>query len=95
MFTIKLYQDNYHQRIIEAESFTIIRERDAVEITLHGMMDEGKRIDRRYDLTHCARPEGWPAQYTRAIIENSSGKTTEVLSAPIVDGNEVFGKPNT
>lgn len=84
MFTIKLYQDNFSQRIIEAESFTIIRDKDAVEITAHGTLDEGKRIDRRYDLTYAVRPEGWPAQYTRAIIENSFGKTTEVLTAPVI-----------
>ena len=50
MFTIKLYSSNgYRQRILEAESFTILRGGDdgGAEITLH---QKNGAEDNRYDI---------------------------------------------
>jgi hypothetical protein len=80
MFTIKLYDaDNFRQRILEAESFTVLRMTDGtVEITLHGMRRDGDLCDNRFDL----RPglqAGGADDWSKAIIENASGKTTEII----------------
>lgn len=82
MFTIKLYQDSGRQRILEADSFTILRmddntpERDEAEITLH--LKNGDNI--RYDIKPVP-PDGYqgPPVFQRAIIENMAGKTTEII----------------
>ena len=88
MFTIKLYGDLGHrQRILEAESFTILRVSDGFEVTLHRPPSMA-HDDCRYDIKN-AWPEPktsdeqqgqWPARFDRAIIENAAGKTTEIVS---------------
>lgn len=87
MFTIKLYRDSgWRQRILEAESFTILRpnEGDTVaEITLHRALGpNGEYRDERHDVTYgCDGPHaGSPEAWERAIIENAMGKTTEMIS---------------
>ena len=84
MFTIKFYSgDGCRQIIREAESFTILRspagERDFVaEITLHQKVGfESCRIDVGDESVE--RPEGWPPVFAKAIIENSAGRTTEIV----------------
>jgi hypothetical protein len=86
MFTIKLYSDNgYRQKILSAESFTILRGGsspggDEAEITLH---QKNRNDDRRYDIKSAApTPENYegPPIFQRAIIENASGKTTEIIT---------------
>lgn len=83
MFTIKFYSHDGCRQIIEqADSFTILRSpigsnEDAAEITLHLKNGDGRRIDVGPD---CERSEGWPPLFAKAIIENSSGKTTEIIS---------------
>lgn len=81
MFTIKFYSDNgYRQRIIEAESFTILRGGDdgGAEITLH---QKNQTDDRRIDVgPNVERETYMPPLYQRAIIENAAGKTTEIIS---------------
>lgn len=82
MFTIKLYTENgFRQKILEAESFTILRgsaspEGDEAEITLHQKNGDGVRYDIRPQ-----QPDGYegPAVFQRAIIENAAGKTTEII----------------
>lgn len=84
MFTIKFYsEDNYRQVIEEADSFTVLRgPKDAVveitEITLHRRTGEDKRIDIG-KAPH--QGENWPPVFYRAIIENSAGKTSEIIAA--------------
>lgn len=85
MFTIKFYSDNgYRQKILSAESFTILRGGpspggDEAEITLH---QKDQNDDVRYDIRHenpvAVGYEG-PPRYQRAIIENAAGKTTEII----------------
>jgi hypothetical protein len=79
MFTIKLYADQgYRQRIIEAESFTLLRPSDgSVEITLHGVRLNGEMMDCRFDLGAPPRADNLP--WDKAIIENAHGKTTEII----------------
>jgi hypothetical protein len=90
-FTIKFYSgDGCRQIVKEAESFTILRSpavftnwpnsADA-EITLHQKHPvESTRIDIGDDRPHGAkRPEGWPPLFAKAIIENSAGRTTEIV----------------
>jgi hypothetical protein len=81
MFTIKLYQDAGRQKILAAESFTILHggNNGEAEITLH---QKNQNDDIRYDI----RPElptleGYegPTIFQRAIIENMAGKTTEII----------------
>ena len=82
MFTIKLYSDNgCRQRILEAESFTILRPGDGkpgdeAEITVHQKSGDGCRYDIRPEM-----PPGYegPPVFQKAIIENSTGKTTEII----------------
>ena len=79
MFTIKLYQDTGRQKIMAAESFTILRGGDnpsEAEITLHQKNGEGVRYDIKAEP-----PQGYegPTIFQRAIIENMAGKTTEII----------------
>lgn len=85
MFTIKFYSTGpnspggYRQKILEAESFTILRSDDGTaEITLH---QKDQAFDHRIDIADSGtpRPEGWPASFESAIIENAAGKTTEII----------------
>jgi hypothetical protein len=82
MFTIKFYSgDGCRQIIKEAESFTILRspnESGKAEITLHQKVGfESSRIDIGDEREE--RPEGWPPLFAKAIIENSAGRTTEIV----------------
>lgn len=82
MFTIKFYSgDGCRQIIREAESFTILRSPDtsgSAEITLHQKVGfESCRIDIGDERVQ--RPDGWPPIFAKAIIENSSGRTTEIV----------------
>ena len=84
MFTIKFYsEDGCRQIIREAESFTILRcpptDNDGTaEITLHQKSGiDDYRIDIREESKQL---EGWPPCFAKAIIENSSGRTTEIIS---------------
>jgi hypothetical protein len=84
MFTIKFYSgDGCRQIIREAESFTILRSPDvsgAAEITLHQKAGDGCRIDIGDDGPDgLKRSDGWPPVFAKAIIENSAGKTTEIV----------------
>lgn len=77
MFTIKFYSDDgYRQRILEAESFTILRDAsgEGAEITLHR---KDQKDDIRIDVTYMPA-EG---RYRKAIIENAAGRTTEIIAA--------------
>lgn len=87
MFTIKFYSTSqqtnpgaYRQVIKEAESFTILKADDgSAEITLH---QKDASFDRRIDIGDCSKPslpEGYPPRFESAIIENSAGKTTEMI----------------
>lgn len=87
MFTIKLYSlDGFRQRILSAESFTILRanklgDRDPdAEITLH---QKNPGDDVRYDIGNEIERTGdqlyWPQRYAKAIIENAAGRTTEIV----------------
>lgn len=85
MFTIKMY-DGMKTRILEAESFTILynhadgtaphSRRDWAEVTLHNRGE-----DVRYDIGDSPMRNGCGdiQCYQRGYIENSAGKTTEVL----------------
>lgn len=83
MFTIKLYTynspDGEKITIREAESFTVLRDTytGEAEITLHQRDGSGQRVDIGHAST--PRPEGFPPVFQKAIIENSSGKTTEII----------------
>lgn len=82
MFTIKLYSDGGRTRIMAAESFTILRDpAGCAEITLH---QKNQTDDSRVDVGPAddGRDVNWPSLYQRAIIENSAGRTTEMISAP-------------
>jgi hypothetical protein len=85
MFTIKFYshepdspdgRTGYRQRILSAESFTILRNATGAEITLHQRNPiEDYRVDIGPDLGEAS------IVYQKAIIENSTGKTTEIIAA--------------
>lgn len=80
MFTIKFYSESgFRQRILEAESFTILRDQSGgAEITLHQKnSNDDIRMDVRGDASDV--PSG-PPTYNRAIIENAAGKTTEIVT---------------
>lgn len=84
MFTIKLYRGS-KMRIYEAGSFTVNSDGPAAsggrhEITLH---DVPGQPDFRVDLTFENEPTtDAPVRYfDSAIIENASGKTTQMFSA--------------
>lgn len=83
MFTIKLYDGN-KSRLYEAEYFTVFRENrgssdgpcfEWAEITAHGVPGSD---DLRFDIGQSPyEPNG--GNWRRAIIENQSGRTTEIL----------------
>lgn len=77
MFTIKLYSDRKCV-IKEADSFTVLHGDDGeAEISLHYKnMTDNHRIDISHEKT---RAEGWPEVFDKAIIENSSGRTIEII----------------
>lgn len=80
MFTIKFYScDGYRQIIKEAESFTILRGDGEAEITLHQKLPHE---DRRYDIKddkELPATDYRPPRFGKAIIENASGRTTEII----------------
>lgn len=77
MFTIKFYRDS-RMRIFEAESFTVLRGDDGeAEITIH--QKNGEDFRRDVGITR-ENPDEWPEVFDRAIIENGSGRTTEVIA---------------
>ncbi len=84
MFTIKFYSDNGgRQRILEAESLTILRCGEVTvgggeaEITLH---QKNQSDDCRYDIDVAPAPDYvGPPIFQKVIIENSAGKTTEII----------------
>jgi hypothetical protein len=85
MFTIKFYSgDGFRQVIEEADSFTILRsvhdEDGSAEITLHRKSGESVRRD----IGDESKPleAHWPPRFNKAIIENSAGKTTEIIGLP-------------
>lgn len=87
-FTIKFYSgDGCRQIIREAESFTILRcppgpdDDGSAEITLHQKVGfESCRIDIGDDGPNgVKRPNGWPPLFAKAIVENSAGRTTEII----------------
>jgi len=85
MFTIKFYSDDgYRQIIKEAESFTILRANDGTgeaEITLHRKNPaEDVRYDIKHNLPGAPAGDPWPARFGKAIIENASGRTTEIVA---------------
>jgi hypothetical protein len=85
MFTIKFYSDEgYRQVIKEADSFTILRCNDGTgeaEITLHRKNPaEDMRIDIKHRLDGAPVGELWPERFAKAIIENGSGRTTEIIA---------------
>lgn len=79
MFTIKFYSDGgQRQKILEAESFTILRwpNREA-EITLH---QKDQNNDKRYDIKSETPPNyNGPPIFQTAVIANLEGKTIEVI----------------
>lgn len=82
MFTLKLYADDgFRQRIVECESFTVLRPTNcAPEITCHGVRDQGAWHDIRFDIVGNSQSEHEPEfRWDKAILENSNGKTTEIV----------------
>lgn len=85
MFTIKFYgSDGCRQIIREADSFTILRcprgpeDDGSAEITLH---QKNQAEDCRFDVADESKwIEGWPRRFSKAIIENAAGKTTEIIA---------------
>lgn len=78
MFTLKFYTNDLAlTRIFEAESLTILRFDGASEITLHQRVGDDFRID----VSSATPAEGCPRVFQKAIIENSNGKTTEIIQA--------------
>jgi hypothetical protein len=81
MFTAKFYSDNgYRQRIVSAESFTILRgDNGTAEITLHQKnQTDDARVDINWD--EAPRDSYMPPVYQKVIIENATGKTTEIIA---------------
>lgn len=79
MFTLKFYaNDGHRQRIEEAESLTILRDTDGAEITMHRKAGDDIRLDVTYREPATSDA---PLTYEKVIIENSSGKTTEIIWA--------------
>ncbi len=80
MFTIKLYTNEGRQKIIPADSFTILRAQGdaSFEVTCHLRSDDACRCDigpTGYN------PEG--GNWDWAYIENINGKTVERLAPRI------------
>lgn len=83
MFTLKFYSaDGCRMRVVSAESLTILKSSDNsdAEITLH---QKNPADDFRVDIVpqNTVRAIGWPPDYQKAIIENASGRTTEIICA--------------
>jgi len=79
MFTLKFYgRDGAKIRILEAESLTILRDSEGAEITMHQKDGAGLRLD----VTLREPPTSdYPETFEKVIIENSAGKTTEIIFA--------------
>lgn len=80
MFVVKFYSaDGYRQIIEEADSLSILRDgkTENAEITLHRKSGESVRRD----INDEPAPDdvAWPPRFVRAIVENSAGKTTEMV----------------
>lgn len=84
MFTLKLY-GNGRIRIVSAESFTVYQYNNfACQITAHQKDQGDDRCfyvgdDRACDVAIISEREVW---YSRAFIENASGRTSEVIEPP-------------
>lgn len=79
MFTLKFYANETRRlRIEEADSLTILRDGESAEITMHRRAGDDIRLDvtDREPATSDA-----PLTYEKVIIENSAGKTTEIIWA--------------
>ena len=87
MFTIKFYSaDGYRQIIEEADSFTILHGGGNAEITLHRKIGDDVRRDIK-DEGDGATGYAGPVRFAKAIIENASGKTTQIIAlAPVPAG---------
>lgn len=84
MFTIKLYTSTGRQRIVEAESFTVLRATtdSSFEITAHGAPSG----DLRFDVGPTGyEPDG--GNWDWAFIVNAAGKTIENLRPVILPGS--------
>lgn len=82
MFTIKFYTEDSLRCVIKsAESFTVLKHftPGRIEITMHQKNGDGERVDLFDPRTGSS--DDPPIRYSRAIIENAQGRTTEVLSA--------------
>lgn len=80
MFTIKLYSaDGYRQIIKQAESFTVLRSSDGLaEITLHQKNpSDDSRVDIKDESAQACSFS--PPCFSKAIIENAAGRTTEII----------------
>lgn len=77
MFTIKLYA-GWRTAIYAADFLTILRDDEGAEITLHRKSGDDIRFDVCPDV---GKPiiVGEPARFTKAIIENAVGKTSEII----------------
>ena len=76
MFTVKAYEGD-KLRLFEADSLTVLRDQGEAEITLHRTIGEDMRIDVK-DREEKAEAF-WPSRFDQVIIENSAGKTTEII----------------
>lgn len=77
MFTLKFYSDgNARTRILEADSVSVLRFDGDWEITMHR-----KDGDSRMDVSSRIPAVNEPPVYEKVIIENSAGKTTEIIYA--------------
>jgi hypothetical protein len=85
MFTIKLYRDDWRVDISEAESFTVLHyDGEQVgpahaELTIHRSDIKSERVDIYPVGPEDGQPDGAPPRYSKAIIENRFGKTTEII----------------
>lgn len=92
MLTVKLYADDgFRQRIVEAESLTVLRPQSGdIEITCHGVRHRGETTDTKFDLLskNVERSVGFEPDFwwSRAIIENANGKTTEIYYSDTASG---------
>jgi hypothetical protein len=79
MFTLKLYDGDFRQFITRADSVSVLRFDDGhVEMTAH-MPDGGKRFDLYASSQRAALESNPNAIFSRAIIENEKGRTTEMV----------------
>ena len=77
MFTLKFYSHgDAKMKILEAESVTVLRNIDGAEVTMHR-----KDGDVRFDVKGAEPPDSDTTYFDRVIIENSLGKTTEIIWA--------------